>query len=387
MDNIKISVIIPVYNVEPYLRECLDSVINQTLKEIEIICIDDCSTDNSYQILEEYAKKDNRIIVLQNEKNVGGPSFGRNKGIKKSKGEYISFIDSDDYLSKNYFYDLYNTAKKYNSDISYTSNIWKSVEGKESYHDNLNLYNFITEKEKKELKYSIDGKSDINLVNVKDMNKEHFWVSSCNKIYRRSFIINNNLFFFGEKSYSEDVDFIYRILFYKPTTSYNHNSIYYYRQRKLSSVDISTRDTNTIIVAINLLNNSIDLYKNNNSDMLNYIYLRVFQSIHYRFENFVNKEIIYKYVHDFTNTIFLLKEISPKFFYIDYLLIKNNDTYEKYLLQKKLFECINNIENKINQLDDKINRIQNNKIKLFGIKKFNDKTIIYIFGIKITIKK
>lgn len=91
----KISVIIPVYNVEPYLRQCLDSVINQTLKEIEIICVDDGSTDNSLSILKEYAQKDNRITVLSQVNS--GVGFSRNEGIDRAKGEYIAFMDPDDY--------------------------------------------------------------------------------------------------------------------------------------------------------------------------------------------------------------------------------------------------------------------------------------------------
>ncbi len=86
---IKVSVIVPVYNVEDYLIECLTSIINQTLKEIEIICIDDCGTDNSINILKEYAKKDDRIRIISHKENKGlGPA--RNTGIKESKGEYIS---------------------------------------------------------------------------------------------------------------------------------------------------------------------------------------------------------------------------------------------------------------------------------------------------------
>ena len=95
----KVSIIIPIYNVEKYLRECLDSVINQTLKDIEIICVDDGSTDNSLSILREYAQKDNRIIVV-NQKNQGA-AVARNSGIKIAKGEYVCFIDSDDYYPAN----------------------------------------------------------------------------------------------------------------------------------------------------------------------------------------------------------------------------------------------------------------------------------------------
>ena len=113
----KVSVIIPVYNVEKYLRECLDSVINQTLSDIEIICINDGSTDNSLEILREYAQKDERIILISRENK--GVSVSRNEGIKKATGEYIAFIDADDYLENNNYYEqLYECAAKSNSDIA-----------------------------------------------------------------------------------------------------------------------------------------------------------------------------------------------------------------------------------------------------------------------------
>ena len=92
----KISVIVPIFNVEKYLKECLESIINQTFKDIEIICINDGSTDNSLDILNQYAEKDNRIKVITQSNQ--GLSAARNTGIKYANGEYISFIDSDDYI-------------------------------------------------------------------------------------------------------------------------------------------------------------------------------------------------------------------------------------------------------------------------------------------------
>ena len=94
----KISVIIPVYNVEKYLGQCLDSVVNQTFKDIEIICIDDGSTDSSLDILKKYAQIDSRIIIINSENN--GVSEARNKGIERAKGDYIYFIDGDDYIDQ-----------------------------------------------------------------------------------------------------------------------------------------------------------------------------------------------------------------------------------------------------------------------------------------------
>ncbi len=108
----KVSVIIPVYNVEEYLRECLDSVVNQTLKEIEIICVDDGSTDNSLEILKEYAKKDNRISVLTQENS--GAGLARNVGINAALGTFIAFMDPDDFYPNNHTLErIYNTAITY----------------------------------------------------------------------------------------------------------------------------------------------------------------------------------------------------------------------------------------------------------------------------------
>lgn len=112
----KVSIIVPVYNVEKYLRKCLDSLINQTLKEIEIICVNDGSKDNSPKILEEYAKKDNRIIVINQEN--AGLSVARNSGIDIAKGEYIGFVDSDDWVDLDFFEKLYYSATSNDTDIA-----------------------------------------------------------------------------------------------------------------------------------------------------------------------------------------------------------------------------------------------------------------------------
>ena len=111
-----ISVIIPVYKVEKYLKRCIDSVINQTYKNLEIILVDDGSPDNCPKICDDYSKKDKRIKVIH--KKNGGLSDARNKGIEKANGDYISFIDSDDYVELNYIDFLYKILKENNADIS-----------------------------------------------------------------------------------------------------------------------------------------------------------------------------------------------------------------------------------------------------------------------------
>ena len=97
MERVKISVIIPVYNVEKYIRECIESVLNQTLKDIEIIAVNDGSRDNSIKIIEEYLS-DARLKIINKEN--GGASFARNIGMKAARGEYIYFIDSDDFINE-----------------------------------------------------------------------------------------------------------------------------------------------------------------------------------------------------------------------------------------------------------------------------------------------
>ncbi len=106
--------IIPIYNVQDYLAECLESVIHQTLKEIEIICINDGSNDNSYTILESYAKQDKRFVIINNQHK--GVSFARNQAIQIAKGEYVCFMDSDDlYPSENTLLHLYQAASSHNA--------------------------------------------------------------------------------------------------------------------------------------------------------------------------------------------------------------------------------------------------------------------------------
>ena len=162
----KVSVIIPVFNTEKYLRKCLDSVCNQTLSDIEIICIDDCSTDDSLNILKEYALKDNRIKLIEFKENKGA-AVARNLGIDEAKGEYIGFIDSDDYPETELFYEhLYNNAKEKDADIS-----------KGAYKDSETGY--------------ID-----ETINAKILeNKNNFCSTYCSAIFRNDFIKDNNIKF------------------------------------------------------------------------------------------------------------------------------------------------------------------------------------------------
>lgn len=176
----KVSVIIPVYNVEQYLRECLDSVVNQTLKEIEIICVDDGSTDSSLEILKEYAQKDNRITVITQQNLHAG--VARNAGLAVARGEYLSFLDSDDFFELNMLEKTYNNAIKNNSDIVMF---------------NLFLYDDTTKKDN-QAEWTLSVKDIPSVFNYKDVADRVFKLSNCwvwNRLYKHKFITANKLFF------------------------------------------------------------------------------------------------------------------------------------------------------------------------------------------------
>lgn len=164
----KISVIIPVYNVEPYLRRCLDSIVNQTLSDIEIICINDGSTDNSLDILKEYEAKDSRIKIINFTENCG-VATARNTGIKAAIGKYIGFIDSDDYVDLDFYDKLYTRSQQTDADII------KGADLKLIYPD---------------------GKIEIYRQNSKiKKNKLNFWSQYTSAIYKSELILENKIEF------------------------------------------------------------------------------------------------------------------------------------------------------------------------------------------------
>ena len=211
----KVSIIIPIFNVEKYLSKCLESVIKQTLKDIEIICINNGSTDNSLNILEEYSKKDGRIQII-NISDVG-VSKARNLGIQAAKGEYLGFVDSDDWVDKDYFEKMYEAAKKYNAEIACAGfRRCKSGNGT------------IRKKFKKHiLTCKIDEK--VKLDNIPEHN--YIW----NKIYKREDWIKTGIMF-PENRIFEDVAVVLKLLNSLNFMVTVPNTYYHYRRRTNSIV-------------------------------------------------------------------------------------------------------------------------------------------------------
>lgn len=211
----KLSIIVPVYNVEKYLPKCLESLIKQTLKDIEIICVNDGSMDNSLAILKEFASKDSRIRIIDNQHQ--GVAKTRNTGIEQSAGEYIGFVDSDDYIDIDFFEKLYNSATKSNSDIAIAS-ILK--------HKNFfNIYNAKYTKE--ETAITIQDK--IKLCE----DKKHFFFYAWNKIYHSGFIKENNIKF-SEGQIYEDVMFAIKALYYSNKIISVYGTKYHYIEHENS---------------------------------------------------------------------------------------------------------------------------------------------------------
>ena len=175
----KISVIVPVYNAEKYLSRCIDSILNQTYKDFELILINDGSKDKSIDILRKYENIDNRIKVIDNSNN--GVSKTRNIGIRLAQGEYIQFIDSDDFIDENMFEYNINTVEQENADIVMTG-FYLDIESKKGIDTVLQTF---------EKSISI-GAKDIarNLINR--LNGTYI-NSPVNKLYKKSIIVDNNI--------------------------------------------------------------------------------------------------------------------------------------------------------------------------------------------------
>ena len=219
----------PVYNTGKYLEKCLESLKNQTLSDIEIICINDGSNDNSKEIIEEFTKSDSRFLLIDQQNK--GQSAARNAGIEKSQGEYIGFVDSDDFVNFEMFEKLYNQAKNYNSDISMCSfTMHDDKTGKENTNDPYMSLDIFPEKFEN---ISFDYTKTLDFI-------FRICVSPCNKIYKNNFIKNNKLKFTENLNYEDNVFFIDSYTSAKKISIINE-PLYFYRYTSDTSISHSSK--------------------------------------------------------------------------------------------------------------------------------------------------
>ena len=334
----RVSVIIPVYNTENYISDCLDSLLNQTLREIEIICVDDGSTDNSLSILKKYAEMDNRIIILK-QKNKGG-GIARNYGMSIAKGEYLSFLDSDDFFDKNLLYDSVNAADKTIADIVIF--LYKT------YNISSNMYN--------NLSYGFRKYFFKHLLFNYHSNPKNFFQSfnptSWNKLFRHSFIKKNGLYFQGNKRAND--------LFFTMTSFVSAKKIYflnetlvYYRVGLLTNC----QSTNALF--------PFDFYKALLSIKKFLKEKKIFSKLERSYKNLARDMTIYNINQNDEKNILVYEELKREGFQnmgIDIIPSKkiSKKFHKKYIkyLDKIYFRKLNTINNNIINNNFKVNIIR-----------------------------
>jgi glycosyltransferase involved in cell wall biosynthesis len=215
-ENVKISVVMPIYNAEDYLKPALDSVVNQTLTDIELICVDDGSTDNSLSIIKEYQQADERIRILT--ENNAGPSIARNKGLARARGEYVIFLDADDFYEETLLEKLYTLAEEEKLDIAICK---------------FDIYN--NRKSKFEDNIRSDHGEIFSEAGVVSKNDYPDIILSCttgyiwNKLFKREFLAEKELLFDEELRVFEDTHFVVNALSLADKVGKIHEKLIHHR--------------------------------------------------------------------------------------------------------------------------------------------------------------
>ena len=235
----KVSIIVPIYNVENYLDRCLKSIKNQSYSNLEVLMIDDCSPDRSFQIAKKYEKEDSRFRYIKRDKN-GGLSAARNTGINLATGDYLCFVDSDDWISKDYVFHLLKNASENESDIVICDYVMSYENG--------------NEKKANSLSSIVDSDS---LKSIIAYARNH----SVTKIFNKNFFLKQNIFFPEDIKRSEDISTIIPLLTHAKKISIVNEGLYYYFQRNESLSNAS----NNSKIDLTFYDKTVDLMKKRSS--------------------------------------------------------------------------------------------------------------------------
>ena len=255
----KISVIVPVYNVGKTLGKCLDSLILQTFKDIEIICVDDCSTDGSADILEEYSKKDQRIKILHNSSNQG-LGLTRNHGVEYATGEYIHFLDSDDWMELNAYETLVNSVNDNPDVICF---LW----------NNFDVRNNNIRPEKFKTSYLVENFNDNPSI------LDDWGISVWHRIYRREFLKSENIIFNDYRCF-EDIEYIYKVLITAKKIVFVNKNLINYRINNPNS--LLGKSFSFYNCAIDSYNTIYEYSKMLNSDIREILLAKLLNSLLYK---------------------------------------------------------------------------------------------------------
>ncbi|MBQ4646310.1 MAG: glycosyltransferase [Candidatus Gastranaerophilales bacterium] len=349
----KVSILVPVYNVEKYLKECLESLVSQTLSDIEIVCVNDGSTDNSLNILEEFKNKDNRIVIINKENSGYGSSM--NIALNTAKGEYIGIVESDDFVKNNMFEDLYKIASKNNADVVKSDYFYYLTSSNEA------------RKAGKISKYRtnqvINAKKYLKLLKMQPT----IW----NAIYKKDFLIKNDIKFLETPGASyQDTSFSFKVMASASRVVLTDKAYLYYRQDNISS---SVHQKNKVFYICDEYD-EITRFLNEKPEI----------------KKFANSQ---KLIRQYRAYIWNLKRIDEV--YRDSFIEKFSNTYKEFEIQKMLDKAF---YSKINKnevsllLNDKvafralIDKMAKNQIKcderkkLFSIRINPSRISIVLFG-------
>jgi len=305
-NNCKVSICIPVYNVEKYLNECVESIINQTLKEIEIICVNDGSTDGSLEILKEYAQKDNRIKIIDKANSGYGASM--NRALDLANGEYIGIVESDDFAQNNMFEDLYKLAKENDADIAKSD--WYSYWSKNNFSIKNNR---ITPAKADKI---INFETDNSIVRIDP--------SVWSGIYKREFLNKNNIRFLETPGASyQDLSFTFKVYTLAKRVILTDKAYLYYRQDNLNS---SVKAKNKIYCVCDEYN-EVERFINEHPEFN---------------QDYITQAEILRYNAYMSSAIRLSEELRPEF--VKVFSEHFQKSYESNLLNEDFFKKINKNE-------------------------------------------
>ena len=312
-----ISIIIPVYNTKTYLKQCLDSVINQTFKDIEIICIDDGSTDGSLDILQKYAEKDNRFVILTQEHKGAGEA--RNKGMNIAKAKYIQFLDSDDWFELDMLGNMYINAEKYSTDIIVCSSRKVNDSGNIIEKDNPNNPINLTITPINKVFCAREFKQDIFTLLTPIL-----W----NKLYLTDFLRSNNIKFSKLKIY-EDVPFVHSSVICADKIFVLNKEFVNYRYNREGSL-ANLRSTKTIDVVTSCIELKQFLEQKN-------LFNEFENAYNLALKNHILSEISFCNEEQYKNFMTELKELIPN----DWHKLQSSIRYD-YITLDYLYKIIGN---------------------------------------------
>lgn len=315
---IKVSVVVPIYNKEKYLKTNIESILNQTLKEIEIILIDDGSSDMSEKICKEYQKKDKRLVYIKTKNN--GVSSARNSGLKIARGKFCIFIDADDFIENNMLKEMYELAIKKNAE-SVICGI-KEVDKKESFSKEISFN--IEYKKEKEYKFS-------EIIKISSI----IFHSTGNKLFLREIIQKNNIFFIENIHSFEDLNFVFKYFLFSQKNYLLNKSFYNYFRNE----DSVTKNTKKV--------DKKDFFKNNLNNLKVFFDMKKF--LYQKNKSEFIKELEYK-IKEFD--IFNLGYKNLQNFYI------KDETLKMIELIKELKKYENCVQKKFNTKIKKILKIR-----------------------------